>query len=604
MKALGEDVKDSEVSKKILRSLTSRFNAMVTILEDKELSQMKIDDLQASLTAYEMRIGAPTQHIREGALKKKVEDLEERLLYLIRIQFLKKKSQMIAKMMIACLWLYLKPSQAQGEVEKDSNTKVEEILKECERRTAKCDQQKSQIKKLNSELQMSKDLLDKHFKLKMSTLYSISLIVFSVLKLQLIKDVWTTKRCKEELSQALEERSLKKAEIWRNTTKQNGKTGISDVCDTTIKAKQTHSVFVKASTSDVYVKFPIVKFTKSKYEILDNTYNILKLNRCDFVTTAMKNINFTPVYMKKSDLLQAQKVNDKGSFVKTKMMLMPKKLNSVNILVYIAFKACNTNDKWYVDSGCSRHMTGDSSNLLSLKKFDGGTMLFRDNQKAKIFGIGSVCNKKVCFDNYKCNVVDLTSDKVIFSALRSSENVYTITKKTQSTQCNLSTVDEAIMWHNRLGLVHTRNISKILKFKAVKGLPALKFKEDHTCRTYEQGKKTKVSFLSKEVNSSRSLDLIHMDLYGPTRTTSIGGSKYSMLLIDDFSRILWIYFLREKSEAITHFIKFVNLVENEKGCIVKKLRLDFGIEFTMREFESYCDVKGIKKEFSPMATPQ
>ncbi|XP_059650630.1 uncharacterized protein LOC132296443 [Cornus florida] len=71
MKSLGENIKDSDVCKKILRSLTPRFNAKVTILEDKDLSQMKIDDLQASLTAYEMRIGTPTIQRREAALKVK-----------------------------------------------------------------------------------------------------------------------------------------------------------------------------------------------------------------------------------------------------------------------------------------------------------------------------------------------------------------------------------------------------------------------------------------------------------------------------------------------------------------------------------------------------
>ncbi|XP_059627123.1 uncharacterized protein LOC132269917 [Cornus florida] len=60
MKSLGEDIKDSDVCKKVLRSLTPRFNEKVIILEDKDLSKIKIDELQASLIAYEMRIGVPT----------------------------------------------------------------------------------------------------------------------------------------------------------------------------------------------------------------------------------------------------------------------------------------------------------------------------------------------------------------------------------------------------------------------------------------------------------------------------------------------------------------------------------------------------------------
>ncbi|XP_059663455.1 uncharacterized protein LOC132309122 [Cornus florida] len=71
MKSLSKDIKVSDVCKKILRSLTPRFNAKVRILEDKDLSQMKIDDLQASLTAYEMRIGTPTLQRKEATLKVK-----------------------------------------------------------------------------------------------------------------------------------------------------------------------------------------------------------------------------------------------------------------------------------------------------------------------------------------------------------------------------------------------------------------------------------------------------------------------------------------------------------------------------------------------------
>ncbi|XP_059668877.1 uncharacterized protein LOC132313962 [Cornus florida] len=256
MKSLGEDIKDSDVCKKILRSLTPRFNAKVTILEDKDLSQMKIDDLQASLTAYEMRIGTLTLQRREAALKVKEgteksdpkseeADLEEDEVAYLSKKFkkfrFKKRSQSQNLTCYGCgkpshyvsscptlkgqnqrkkeggnfkgrfgrkalftdwdsvseedkpeeskedeclFMTTLETPQKAAEVEEDSedsDSEIEEILEECERLAVKCNQQKSQLKVLSSELQKSKQLLVKHFKLKLSTLCSISLI-FSSLK--------------------------------------------------------------------------------------------------------------------------------------------------------------------------------------------------------------------------------------------------------------------------------------------------------------------------------------------------------------------------------------------------------------------------------------
>ncbi|XP_059650533.1 uncharacterized protein LOC132296339 [Cornus florida] len=329
MKALGEDIKDSDVCKKILRSLTSRYNAKVTILEDRDLSNMKIDELQASLTAYEMRIGHPSLHRREAALKAKEavdeadskfeDDLEDDEVAYLTKKFrkfrFKKKSQVQnltcygcgklgrvvsncpvskgqpqkrfkepnnkkifgRKALLSdwettpeeetveetqgdeCLFMaILEAPQDAIKVEEDSDVEIEEILEECERLAVKCNQQKSQIRKLNSELLKSRQILIKHFKLKLSTLCLISLIFQGLLKSQ-VNTQWSTKRCREELSLILEGRSLKMAEIWKQSTKQIGKTGIGYVCDSAAKIKQNQFVFVKATTGEVYAKFPIIK---------------------------------------------------------------------------------------------------------------------------------------------------------------------------------------------------------------------------------------------------------------------------------------------------------------------------------------------------------
>ncbi|XP_059635270.1 uncharacterized protein LOC132277427 [Cornus florida] len=378
-----------------------------------------------------------------------------------------------------CLFMaILKTPQTATEVEEgreDSDSKIEEILKECERFAVKCNQQKSQLKALSFELQKSKQLLVKLFKLKLSTLCSVSLIFSSLMKSQSYTE-WSTKRCREEISLILEERSMKMIEIWKHYTKQIGKTGIGYICDTVTKVKQNDTVFVKAPSGEVYARFPIIKPSRSNYDLLDNTYSNLRLNESDFVTSSFRNFKVTKMYVKKSDLTQVQKVKDNRSLVKSKMMWIPKRMNDVSMLVYTTFKAGNTNDKWYVDSSCSRHMTGDGSKFVSLKNFDEGNVIFGDNQKAKIIGIVTIskpdefpeikevllveglkhnllsvsqlCDngKKVCFDKEKCNVVDIELEKVIFSACRSSRNVYTVYE--EATYYNLTSLDEAILCIN------------------------------------------------------------------------------------------------------------------------------------------------------------
>ena len=77
-----------------------------------------------------------------------------------------------------------------------------------------------------------------------------------------------------------------------------------------------------------------------------------------------------------------------------------------------------------------------------------------------------------------------------------------------------------------------------------------------------------------------------------------------MLFIDDFTRMGWICFLKEKSEALNKFKAFKTLVENEKETEIKCLRSENGGEFTSKEFYLFCETNGIKRQFSTTRTPQ
>src|SRR5579859_1915641 len=95
-----------------------------------------------------------------------------------------------------------------------------------------------------------------------------------------------------------------------------------------------------------------------------------------------------------------------------------------------------------------------------------------------------------------------------------------------------------------------------------------------------------------------------MDLFGPTTYRSIGGNYYCLVVVDDYTRYTWVFFLHDKANTYDIFKKFVIRVENEFELKVKKVRSDNGSEFRNTRVDELCDEKGVKHEFSSKYTPQ
>ena len=95
-----------------------------------------------------------------------------------------------------------------------------------------------------------------------------------------------------------------------------------------------------------------------------------------------------------------------------------------------------------------------------------------------------------------------------------------------------------------------------------------------------------------------------MDLFGITRTLSLGGNKYGFVIGDDYSRYTWVYFLAHKHESFKVFEIFCKIIQNEKGFCISSIRSDYGIEFENVEFKSLCEKNGIFHNFSSPRTPQ
>jgi transposase InsO family protein len=104
---------------------------------------------------------------------------------------------------------------------------------------------------------------------------------------------------------------------------------------------------------------------------------------------------------------------------------------------------------------------------------------------------------------------------------------------------------------------------------------------------------------SKNVmTTSRPLELLLMDVFGSIAYLSIGGSTYGLVIVDDYSRFTWVFFLRDKSESQETLKRFLRWAQNEFELKVKMIRSNNGSEFKNLQVEEYLEEEGIKHEFS------
>ncbi|GJT88268.1 retrovirus-related pol polyprotein from transposon TNT 1-94 [Tanacetum coccineum] len=173
-------------------------------------------------------------------------------------------------------------------------------------------------------------------------------------------------------------------------------------------------------------------------------------------------------------------------------------------------------------------------------------------------------------------------------------------------QICLATIDEnPTLWHRRLGHANMRLIQLIASKELVRNLPKFKF-DQKFCDACKIGKQAHVSHKAKNIVSmTRCLELLHMDLFGPSAVRSYGGNRYTLVIVDDYSRYTWTRFLKNKTEAFDQFEIFSKKIQNQLGCTIVSIRTDHGREFDNEvQFGEFCNANGITHNFSAPRTPQ
>jgi transposase InsO family protein len=161
------------------------------------------------------------------------------------------------------------------------------------------------------------------------------------------------------------------------------------------------------------------------------------------------------------------------------------------------------------------------------------------------------------------------------------------------------------LWYCRLAYVGMRNIHKLQKEGHILGLINVAFEKDRPCEACQAGKQVGAPHHAKNIiTTTRPLEMLHMDLFGHITYISIGGNKYGLVIIDDYSCFTWVFFYQDKSETQDVLKKFLKRAQNEFDAKVKKIRSDNGTEFKNTQVEDYLDEEGIKHEFLAPYTPQ
>ena len=314
---------------------------------------------------------------------------------------------------------------------------------------------------------------------------------------------------------------------------------------------------------------------------------------------------------------------------------------------YTAFAAhlevTDSSAKWLIDSGASKHMTYQKEILVDYRQFnrpqqvglgDGrtveavgvGNVLLRMNFKvsepkeiimhnvlyipklsSNLFSVGSAAEKGniVQFGHSRCWIRD-KAGKLHGMGERSADGLYQldctpviVDKVSVATEQNID------LWHQRLGHLNSQQLKQLVREEMATGAKIPSTAEVSFCEGCIEGKMHRLPFKAVgDIRSKQKLQLVHTDVCGPMQTESIGGCKYFVTFIDDYSRCCKVYFMKQKNEVLQKFKEFEALVTSESGERIGKLRSDNGGEYVSKEFEQYLQSRGIHHETTVVYTPE
>ena len=292
---------------------------------------------------------------------------------------------------------------------------------------------------------------------------------------------------------------------------------------------------------------------------------------------------------------------------------------------------------WLLDSGCSHHMTSNREWFFDFKEKEGGVVYTADETTLATNGVGSIRLRnqdgsiRILTDvryvpelkknlisvgvlesmGYKVSAYNgvmkiISGALVLVKGIRKNNNLYYYQGNAVVGVAAVASSDDrelkvTRLWHMRLGHAGEKSLNLLMNQGLLKGASVCKL---DFCEHCVKGKQTRVKFGTAIHDTKGILDYVHSDVWGPSKTTSLGGKNYFVTFVDDFSRRVWVYTMKAKSEVLGIFIKWKKMVETQTERKIKRLRTDNGGEYTSDPFMEVCENEGIVRHFTVRDTPQ
>jgi hypothetical protein len=289
-----------------------------------------------------------------------------------------------------------------------------------------------------------------------------------------------------------------------------------------------------------------------------------------------------------------------------------------------------------MNSGCSRHMTKNKKWFSSLTPLSHKEYVtFGDDKKGKVLSTDVIkvndcftLNDVALMDRLRYNLLSVSqlcdADLSVFFHKSDSHVLDSSGKRVCGISCigNVFQADfspaqsslrclitqssfELWKWHRRLGHMSFDLLYPLSGLGLLQGLPLLKFESDLVCAPYRHGKMIAASHSPvNTVMTEHPRQLLHMDTIGHFGVRSMGGKWYIPVIVDDYSRYSWVFFLESKDEVFEHFRSLALRLNNEHPNCLKAICSDNGTEFRNASFDEFCLEHGIDQQFSAPCIPQ
>ena len=309
--------------------------------------------------------------------------------------------------------------------------------------------------------------------------------------------------------------------------------------------------------------------------------------------------------------------------------------NEERLFVATCYSTICSKETWLVDSGCTQHMTHDANLFKCLDRSFVSKVKIGNGDFIEVQGKGDVVvetptgtklisnvlyvpeiNQSLLsvaqmlengfslkFEDMSCIIYDQLGSEVLNVKMKDKSFSVEWSKK-ENNVFYAKSDEKSKLWHKRLGHFNYDSLKLMYIKQLVEDMPAVN-KNQEVCEVCQLGKQQKLPFPSKNSwRASEKLQLIHTDVCGPISEASLNGSRYFLLFIDDYSRMWWVYFLKQKSEVADVFSSFKAMVENQAKSSIKIIRSDNGTEYTTQKFEIQCKKAGIQHQLTSPYNPQ